>query len=300
MNGRAAGQELTARARVDSTRFLVGDWITVQVDVAHPPGTTLEAAIPDSLGRYIVVERGTPESRGAGATRMRVVVSAYDSGRFALPPLEFLARVPGDTTARRIGTDSLPLTIATVVVDTAEGIRDIAPPMSIPIGMAEVLLFLGILALIAVAVFLVRRFRRRTPAPAPAAPPPPAVPAHVLALQELGALKERRLWQQGLVKPYYSELTEIVRRYFENRYAVQALEQTTDEIMAALERHPSSSVVRAEIEDLLRRADLVKFAKLEPGIAEHEAGMKTAYDIVERTRAAERALQERAGTHVGA
>jgi hypothetical protein len=294
----AAAQEMTARARVDSTRFLVGDWITVTVDLRHPVGTAVDAAVPDTLGRFIVIERRPPEARAAGSTAA-VVVAAYDSGTFTLPPLEFLARVPGDTAARRLVTGPLTLEISTVLVDTGADIRDIVPPLGIPPGLAEVLLMLAALLLVAAAVVAVVRYRKRKPAAPVAAAPVPERPAHVIALEELARLKEQRLWQQGLVKAYYSELTGVLRRYFENRYAIQALEQTTGEIMASLDRHPSSAPARAEIEGLLRMADLVKFARLEPGTADHEEGLRTAYEVVERTRPAERPLQERTGSHVG-
>lgn len=294
----AGAQELSARARVDSTRFLVGDWITVRVDLRHPAGIAVEAAMPDTLGRFIVIERRAPETRPSGSTAV-VVVAAYDSGSFTLPPLEFLARVPGDTAARRLATGPLTLEISTVLVDTGADIRDIVPPLGIPLGLAEVLILLAALLAVAAAVVAVVRYRKRRPAaPVPAAPVPER-PAHVIALEELARLRDQRLWQQGFVKAYYSELTGVLRRYFENRYAIQALEQTTGEIMAALDRHPSSAPVRADIEGLLRLADLVKFARLEPGMADHEGGLRTAYEVVERTRPADRPLQERTGSHVG-
>jgi hypothetical protein len=117
-------------------------------------------------------------------------------------------------------------------------------------------------------------------------------------------LKEKRLWQQGLIKQFYSEATEIFRRYIENRYRQEALEQTTDEIVSGLLRlkMPGDLVGRAE--ETLRRADLVKFAKQVPGIPEHEQTLKFVYDFVDRTKIVESASGSNAPagvkTHVGA
>jgi hypothetical protein len=36
---------------------------------------------------------------------------------------------------------------------------------------------------------------------------------------------------KGLIKEYYTEVTEIIRRYIERRYGIEALEMTTEEIL---------------------------------------------------------------------
>ena len=51
---------------------------------------------------------------------------------------------------------------------------------------------------------------------------------------ELEILKEEQLWQKGEVKIYYTRLTEILRKYLENRFRVYSLELTTDETLEAL------------------------------------------------------------------
>lgn len=113
---------------------------------------------------------------------------------------------------------------------------------------------------------------------------PPPMPAHVLALEQLAQLKEKRLWQQGLIKPYYSEVTEIVRRYFENRYGFMSLEKTTGETLEDLRRYAVAHPALDETARILRCADLVKFAKYEPLIPEHEEMLTVAFDIIEKTK----------------
>jgi hypothetical protein len=282
--GAAEAQQVTARAWVDSTAFLVGDYITVHLDLTHPAGARFRLLIGDTLSGFHVIERGTVQPAGETASTARLVVARYDSGRALLPPLPLQYVIGADTAERTVATNALLLTIRTVPVDTAQEIRDIKPPMSIPFTLAEILIFVGILAAVVAAVILIVRHRRRKPS-TPASPVyiPPARPAHVIALEELGGLKEKHLWQQGLVKAYYSELTEIVRRYFENRFRFLALEQTTEEIASALERVPGTESVREETLRVLRLADLVKFAKFQPGPAEHDEAMRVAYDIIQKT-----------------
>jgi hypothetical protein len=277
-------QEVTARAWVDSTSFLVGDYIAVHVDLKHPAGTKFQLLIGDTLSGFHVIDRGTIQPEGETASTIRFVVSKYDSGRAILPPLPLQYVLGADTGSRTVNTNPLLLTIRTVPVDTAQEIRDIKPPISVPFTLAEILIFIGVLAAIAAGIYLYFRHRRRKPPiPAPPAYVPPPRPAHVIALEELGGLKEKHLWQQGLVKPYYSELTEILRRYFENRFRFLALEQTTEEIASALEIQPGTETIREETVRVLRLADLVKFAKFQPGPPEHEEAIRVAYDVVQKT-----------------
>ena len=112
-------------------------------------------------------------------------------------------------------------------------------------------------------------------------------------------MKEQKLWQQGLVKEYYSEVTEIIRRYFERRYAVRALEETTDEILERAPRRLRPAKRWSAPMKMLRCADLVKFAKFTPGIPDHEEMLTLAYDIVEHTRPALMSPVANTDAHVG-
>lgn len=296
----ARGQEVTARARVDSTNYLVGDWITVHIDVTHPPGATFGPLLGDTLGPFTVIRRDSLQRRSETETEGAVVVAKYDSGTAIVPPIPLLASIPGDSASKIVATNPLLLTVHTVQVDTSLGVKDIKPPLWISLTLAEILLYLGILLLVAAAGYLLYRYwKKRTVMKESGEYVPPPRAAHAIALEELAVLKEKKLWQKGLIKQYYSEATEIVRRYFENRYRFMALEQTTDEIMDALRKHRHAEPVWGTTEEMLRLADLVKFAKYRPDIPEHEQTMQAAYDIVQKTRVVEpEPEQQEATTHV--
>jgi hypothetical protein len=201
-------------------------------------------------------------------------------------------------------TNSLLLTVHTLNVGAEDPARDIKPPMGIPYTLLEILLFAGVLLLLAAAGYLLYRYlKRRGTEALPEERVSALRPAHVLAMEQLAILREKKLWQQGRIKEYYSELTEILRRYFEDRYGLMALEETTDEILLGLRGLDLRTAVSGEVEEVLRRADLVKFAKHKPVMAEHEQTLTRAYSIVEKTRttAPTPADQERgkAEEHVG-
>jgi hypothetical protein len=281
----AGAQAVTAHASVDSTQYLVGDWIQVHVNVAHPRGTTLYPSTIDSVNGFTVLGRLPIKLVSDTTTTTGVVVARYDSGTAVLPPLSFQYSLPGDTSRQAVSTNPLLLTVRTVQVDTTKDIRDLKPPLSIPVSLLEALLYVGALIVIGGLIYLGyliwKKFRTK-PAGQQYVPPPKA--AHLIAFEELAALREKKLWQKGHIKEFYSEVTEILRRYVENRYQIKALEETTDEILLALAGINIKGDILRAIEKILRRADLVKFAKAQPGIPEHEEMVTVTQDAVERTK----------------
>jgi hypothetical protein len=299
----ARAQQLSAIATVDSTSYLVGDWITVHVDLTHPKGATFQPELPDTLGPFLVVNRLPFTPVGEGRTTTAFAVAKYDSGTATLPSVRYLCTIPGDTAIRTVETGPLRLSVHTLAVDTSKGIKDLKPPLSVPYTLEEILTAAALVLAVALLLFFGwRYYRKRMRQAGRQVYVPPPRPAHVIALEELGLLKERKLWQQGRIKEYYSAVTEIVRRYFENRYEIPALEETTDEIIDGLLRVPVRPQVLMEMEKVLRRADLVKFAKHQPSMSEHEEMMTVAYAVVEMTKAVPPQLapagETKGGTHV--
>ena len=110
------------------------------------------------------------------------------------------------------------------------------------------------------------------------------LPAHEIALSDLDALRKQRLWQAGDIKGYQSRLTEILRRYLSDRYDVDALEMTTDEITIALGKTDFDPQNAVELSEMLNVADLIKFAKAKPEESIHDLYMQKAIDFVESTK----------------
>jgi len=109
-------------------------------------------------------------------------------------------------------------------------------------------------------------------------------PAHEIALQKLNVLKQEQLWENGKIKEYQSELTYTIREYLENRYGIQALESTTDEIANELKKHNLDSADEMELKNILQVADLVKFAKATPELSIHERFLNKAFEFVNKTK----------------
>ncbi|MBQ2364953.1 MAG: hypothetical protein II288_05245, partial [Alistipes sp.] len=91
-------------------------------------------------------------------------------------------------------------------------------------------------------------------------------------------------WQNGKIKLYYTELTDILRVYIFGRWGVSAMELTTDEIIAALKDIEMPRESRMDLVEILRSADMVKFAKAIPEAKENEDNFTRAYYFVENTK----------------
>lgn len=132
----------------------------------------------------------------------------------------------------------------------------------------------------ALLAWVIGRWRAR---PKPAAPPPPPRPPWEVAIEELGDLRARELIKNERFTEHYDLVSHIVRKYCGDRYGFDGLESTTREMMSVLRRVVPAIPVLAEIEESLRHADLVKFARLTPTGDECKEALGRAEEIVRRT-----------------
>ncbi|MEX1138144.1 MAG: DUF4381 family protein [Bacteroidota bacterium] len=278
-------QEPLVRASVDSAEYRIGEWIPVNIEAEMPAGSQiLGPAEGDSLGTFeiLAVKAFEPEIQGGRLRQAFVVrVTSFEPGETAIPSIGFQVVSGTDSSTRRVLANAVPVTITTVEVEPDAELKDIKPPLEAPWAFEDVLpwlILLAIASILGAAYWYYRKYKQGLKAVSE--PARPALPAHEQALLALRELEEKRLWQQGKVKEFYSEVSEIIRRFFESRFHIIALELTTDEILAELKRSPAAQPILKPVNTFLLAADLVKFAKYEPAIAENEEELQMAYAIV--------------------
>jgi len=213
---------------------------------------------------------------------------SFDSAAMVVKPIPFV--VGKDT----LYTDVLALNsiqpFEEVPADpqAMQGLKDILDPPFVLWDylrwVVYVLVALSISALLGwLTYYLFRHYRREEKTIEEA--PKNLEPAHVVAMNALLDLEQKHLWESGKFKEYHTELTDILRHYLERRYGVQALESTTDEIMeelVELQIHQKSSYIN--LRDVLKMADLVKFAKYEPDQEENQMSFYNSRLFVEQTK----------------
>jgi hypothetical protein len=211
------------------------------------------------------------------------LITAFDSGFYAIPPVLFAYKMPGDTSIFHIETDPILLSVYTVDVDTTMAIKPIKAPLKVPITFMEILPYLIIYVLLGILIPGWYYFRKRKKTPEGIIIRKPKVPPHITALESLKRLKREKLWQSGKIKEYHSLLTEIVRIYIEDRFHIPAIEMTTPEILDGISKLSLRDELVIELSNILELADLVKFAKAQPLPDEHAECMDKAVDFVEQT-----------------
>lgn len=173
-------------------------------------------------------------------------------------------------------------------IDTTNAITDIKPIAKAPIwvwGIVRwILLGLGILALIAGIYYLMRWIERNRKPEEEPINPELLRPAEEVALEKLDAIKAEKKWQDGKVKEYQTELTDVIREYIGRRFDVRSSEKTSDETLKAMKPLLSEQKDLFErLRKMLTLADLVKFAKWTTTPDENEKSLTTAYEFVKET-----------------
>jgi hypothetical protein len=286
---KAQNVEVTARA--DSNHILIGDWLHVTLEAHHPADVTVQFPhLPDSLPGFAIIRQDTPSVKASGGqsvTTVSLVVTSFDTGMQVFPAIPARYARRGDTAYMATSTSPVPVTVKGVAVDTSKDIRDVKPPMGVPITFADILPYLIGVIVLAGLIWLIRYIIRKRAKGESLLPEEPARPPYEVAIEALKALESEKLWQRGKLKEYHSQLSDIVRGYIEGRFSVKAMEMVTDEILAAPEIRALPSDIVARLKDELVLADLVKFAKYQPVAAENDKSLESSYTFVEKTRVAD-------------
>jgi hypothetical protein len=274
----ATAQEVGLSARTDSAQYRIGDWINLLIEGnVRAEIDSIGPAVRDSIGPFEVLEIKREVSKPAWTIRLMTV----DSGKIFIPAVPFVYRLKGDTAIHRAFTNSVFLTINAIPIDPKGDIKDIKPPISAPWQLEDFIPYAILILILAAAAFGYYYYRKKQKEKEGAyVPPKPKIAPHTAALYALRELEDKKLWQGGKVKQFYSEATEIIRTFFERRWNIIALELTSDEILAQMKNIPESEAVWKQMQSFFVTADLVKFAKYVPSPKENETELGWAYEIV--------------------
>jgi len=279
-------QQVKSNVSVDSTNYLVGDYINYLVELSAPKNVEFFfPSIKDSLQKLELVEQlplQKKENNGTNTFTYHFILTGFDSGKATIPSFLIPYKSSKDTALASVATDSINLTIHTLPVDTTKEAKDIKEPIVIPFNWLHLLLWIaGIAVVVALVYFLYKKFYKRKEFTGQEIEI--QIPPYETALISLDELEMKKLWQSGRVKEYHTEITEIIRTYFEKRFSLPALELTTDETLEVLKSKSESSSVIPLTKDFLQNADMVKFAKFVPLNEINEAMIKQARQIVKMT-----------------
>ena len=278
---------VTARVRLAPAEPRLGDPLVLILEVTAETGVTVDMpAFGDALGRFAIIDFAPREEVTDDGVRLsqRYTLQAPMSGRQRIPRLrvEFLdERDPGVVAEpRELLTDELGFVVASVLpadqpLDELRPVRAALAELEGPwLERHWPWLVAGLVALIAAAAGVVVWLRR--------AEERARVTAFDRAMTRLDHLARRGLPATDAVDAWYVELSDIVRRYIEERYALRAPELTTEEFLVEAGRSAELTAAHRELlSEFLATCDRVKFARYSPGDEESRSALEVARRFLE-------------------
>ncbi len=277
--------------QTDTTRIRIGEQIQLKYLVDKQEGVAFPKLQLDSLQKMEVVKSFNVDTVKNQLIK-KYVLTSFDSGQYELPAQ--LINIKG----KQFKTKPITFDVSTVAVDTTK--QKLFPIKAIQHQKLNIkdyvrnywwlLLLLPIIGF-AIWWFFIRKKPTEEERIA-------KIPPFEMAVQQLTDLDKKLLWQNNKTKQYYSELTDILRTYIEKEFKVPALESTTGELISALKRFKNergidiSKKTILKLKDLLKEADLVKFAKSKPYAEEIQMHRKYADVILEGLKIEEEIVEE--------
>ncbi|WP_300701352.1 hypothetical protein [Bacteroides sp.] len=290
--GRAVAQSVTVDATIDSLQILIGEQAKIKLQVSLDANKrAIFPVYTDTLIRGVeIIDVAKPDTQLLNDGRRSLItqeytVTSFDSALYYLPPMKVIVD------NKPYLSKALALKVYSIPVDTLHPDQFFGPKtvMQAPfawedwyVAIACVLLFVPLLLLL---IYLVKRIRDNKPI-IRKVKVESKLPPHQLAIQEIERIKTEKVWQKGLSKEYYTELTDAIRTYIKDRFGFNALEMTSSEIIDNLLEMKDKEAIK-DLRELFQTADLVKFAKHNPMMNENDANLINAIDFINETKVKE-------------
>ena len=167
---------------------------------------------------------------------------------------------------------------------TASDIRDVRPPVDVPGISLWVWIILILFLVTAIGIYFYWKWYRARKSRAAVA----AKTSWETAYERLAELERQNFFAQGKIKEYFSGLSDIVRRYIEDRFNIHAPDMTTEEFLNSVKTNP---FIEQKHKDILKKflilSDMVKFAKYGPNVSEARETFELAQKFVDETKVEE-------------
>jgi len=291
-------QTIKVNAYVDTNIIEIGSQTNFYFEVVQPQNTFVEfPELNDTLTKDIEIISISKIDTSLTKDNLfylkqKYVITSFEDSIHDIPPFSF--RVDSNyfkTDSFQIGVGFTADSTFTAKIDTSQiiDIFDIKEPINIPLTFEEFWevygwFIIGFIILILITILIVYIVKRKKANQPIIKIEKPKEPAHIIALRKLDKLKEDKLWQKELIKEYYTELTDIMREYIENRYNIATFEKTSNEIIFSLEMSKLISIeIISKLKFVLNISDLVKFAKGLPLASDNDMCFDNVLHFVKKT-----------------
>ena len=288
---RCDAQAVSLKGRINVDTILVGQPFDYQLSLTIPKDHNVEwKRFGDTLSKSIeIIKEGelttTPvENSDNVLMQQQLTMTTFDTGYVYVPEIDiYYSKSLQDSVRYKLHTMEKELYVQTVAVDTTQAFLPINGVIKQHITAKEVLPWAAIVLAVVGILYLIYYLQKHRKAKDEVVveKKKPTVPAIVTARAKLADMRDNESWNSLKIKDYYTDLTDIAREYLEGQFAIDAVEMTTDEIMAEVNTLNLQDFVKMKLQDTLITADLVKFAKANPSKDENEQSFKDINLFVE-------------------
>lgn len=275
-------------AGVDKSVITIGDRITYSLKIERDKNLRIEQPGPAAnLGMFEIKDykiHDPVEENGNIVEQYDYVISVFDTGKFVIPPFP-VAFFPSDTSHKYqiIQSEPIDITVESLLSAEDNDIKDIKPPLQIPVEYTRIILIGGgFLLLIGIGAFLLYYYRRRKQG-VPLFKREVIRPAHEIAFEALDELLGKSYLEEQKFKQFFTELSDVLRHYLENRFFITAMEETTPELLESLQELELHDEDLSRSKEILDISDLVKFAKYEPQPQEIDNAIELTRNFIQST-----------------
>lgn len=281
----AGAEEISAEVSLDRSVITVGDPVLYRFIIRYNPSLKVtHPKLEQGLKEFEIRDYKTIPARQEGGMRVeetQYLLTLFKVGIYKIPSVEVHYL---DPEAKSLNTSPLKLEVREVITEDIKDIRDIKGPLDISWNWRPLARAVAILIALLVAGWaiyrLVRRWRmgRRNLLS--------DEPEVILSPEEeaLAALENLREAGWEDIKLFYSELSDILRRYVGRRYQFQAMEQTSEELEEHLKYKDIAEKPFEIVKNVLISSDLVKFARYIPAESSCEEIFPMMAKLIEYTK----------------
>lgn len=294
-----AKAQVSVEQTVDSVGILIGEQAHLRLGVTLPEGARL--TWPNLKEKqYItpgieVVEVAKPDTIGSEGKLLKVeriyTITSFNERLYAIPALTVKVNgkpYKGSTAA---------LKVITVDVDTIHpnqyyGPKDVQDnPFQWSEWAAYFWLSLVVVLLVVIGFYLFVRLKENKPI-ITKIKIVRHVPPHQRALKAIEKIKADHMQASDDQKAYYTQLTDTLRKYIQERFGFNAMEMTSGEILEHLQSKGDRKMLD-ELRELFQTADLVKFAKYSTLLNENDLNLVNAVNFIDSTKLEGQEVEEK-------
>jgi hypothetical protein len=257
---------------VDKSEMTIAERLNLKITAVIDENYEIELPpTGDKLAQFGIVDYHTSALEMTDDHKKKIsrsyVLEPFLSGEYTIPVMSVRFWKTGEQGKddHTLDTEEIKISVKSLLPENFKDMKlhDIRPPVVLPGAISLWMWVAGFVGIVVVAggiLFIVLKRRNKLQNIEIKQLPP-----HELAFNELERLLAQNLVEKGEIKTFYYEITHILRHYIENRFGINAPEQTTEEFLDGLHTNTMfPETYKGLLKNFLMHCDLVKFAAYQP------------------------------------